>query len=67
MNFVEFLHKWQAYMILHPEQRKGQAMLNLLYTLNLHDVYKVVDDQFGIFYSDDNLNEAIGYLSTIFN
>jgi len=52
---------WQGYMLMNPEQRKGQALLNTLWTTGLHDLSNKVDSAFpSIFYSDEHLNEAIG-------
>lgn len=63
LTLVEFLAKWQAYMILHPDQRKGQAMLNLMHTLGRDDLYTKLDEQFSVFYDDKQINEAIGFLA----
>lgn len=64
LTLVEFLTKWQAYMIVHPEQRKGQALLNLLHMLDRDDLYARIDERFGIFYNDKQINDVIGYLAT---
>jgi hypothetical protein len=64
MKYVDFLTQWIGYRLANPEQRPGQALLNCLHTRNRSDLYTEIDNKFGIFYNDIDINAAIAYLST---